>query len=148
MNNALSCPVSLVTVHDKVPRIVAFFVVVLSTWSIWSHSWIVVAVMVLDFFLRSFGWSNWSPLGRLSSLIVRSFHLKGKNVDVAPKRFAAKMGLALTSLVLLLDVLGYFRAASYFAGLLIFFALLESVLDYCVGCKIYQLLLRVGWIGS
>lgn len=146
MANNLSCPVDLVTVHDKQPRIVAGLVAILTILFLGTHIWVIMLFLAVDFFLRAFKLGQYSPLGLLSSWLVRQLQLKGKPVDVAPKRFAAKLGFAFTLLIGASDLCLSATVANSIAAVLLFFALLESVLGYCVGCKFFQILRNIGWI--
>lgn len=146
MSNNLFCPVDLVTVHDKQPRIVAGFVALLAIAFLWTDNWLIVAFLSIDFFLRAFKFGQYSPLGLLAGQLVRKLHIKGKPVDVAPKRFAAKLGWIFTLLILLVYAFVNVAFAHYITVVLLVFALLESVLGYCVGCKSFQVLRNIGWI--
>lgn len=138
MEQGISCPVDLVTIHDKQPRIVAGFVVLIAVLYLLMHTYWLPVFLVVDFFLRSFKLNKYSPLGNLTGWIVKEFKINGKKADVAPKRFAAKLGLVLTILIVGLRLLGYPTISYYLSYVLLIFALLESVFGICVGCKIYQ----------
>ncbi len=146
MEKALACPVTLITVHDKQPRIVAGFVALLMLIFLFTNYIWINLFLFVDFFLRAFGFGKFSLLGLISGQIVKRFHIKGKGVDIAPKQFAAKLGFFMTLFISLSYWLLGDIITTGFAIILLFFALLESVFGICVGCKIYQFLLQIGWI--
>lgn len=89
-----------------------------------------------------------SPLGQLvTRIITPRLPLQAKLVPGPPKRFAQAMGVAfsVTAAVLWLgfDARG---PATVVLAMLIFAASLESFAGYCLGCKVFGLLMRVGVI--
>lgn len=146
MQTNLSCPVSLKTIHEKQPRIVAGLVAVLTLVFGISGNIGILTFLWADFLLRAFGWSKYSPLFSLSKMLIKKFSIKGNKVDVAPKVFAAKLGFILTTLLLAVSYFFYIQIGVYSAFLLLVFALLESVGGICIGCIIYQQLFKYGWI--
>ena len=62
--------------------------------------------------------------------------------DPAPPRFAQTVGLAVTGLALLLAVAGVAHAVEVGAALAFVAAFLNAVVNYCLGCQLYLLLLR------
>jgi hypothetical protein len=64
-----------------------------------------------------------------------------------PKRFAQGMGAAFSVTAAVLGVgLGLDTAAYALLGLLVVAATLESVFAFCIGCKLFALLMRAGVI--
>ena len=58
------------------------------------------------------------------------------------------MGAALTTLAAVFALAGEHTATAVLLGLVVVAALLESALGFCVGCKIFGLLMRAGVIPS
>jgi hypothetical protein len=105
-------------------------------FTIFPDKWIAL-FLVVDFFLRAFNFSKYSPLHLLSDAEVKVFSIKNKATDIAPKRFAARIGLVFTVLILMLNLFSQTTASICFAGVLIVFAFLESVIGFCAGCWVY-----------
>jgi hypothetical protein len=63
-----------------------------------------------------------------------------------PKRFAQGMGAAITLVAVVVQGLGQHAAVFALLGLMIVAAGLESIAGYCVGCKVFGLLMRAGLI--
>ncbi|MDE1192018.1 MAG: DUF4395 domain-containing protein [Arachidicoccus sp.] len=133
-----SCPVDLMAVNEHLPRIVAGEVFILAAAYIISGLWEFPAFLCIDFFLRSFKWNKYSLLSVIAKKIIQQLNINGKPVDTAPKRFAAKLGFALSVIILLLKILNIASISIYLSCVLAVFAIAESVFGYCVGCKIYQ----------
>lgn len=138
MKNNATCPVELITVSESQPRIVAAEVIVLCILFVWLRSWIIPAFLLIDFFFRAFKYEKYSWLAGSAKLIIKKFDIGGKKTDIAPKRFAATLGFGILFIVLILDFLGEILLSVYVIIVLLFFAVLESALGLCVGCKIYQ----------
>jgi hypothetical protein len=72
--------------------------------------------------------------------LSNSLNLPAKQIDKAPKIFAARMGFAMTLAFALLFVVQLATASAVVAGVLVFFAGLEFALAFCAGCTIYTYL--------
>jgi hypothetical protein len=58
-------------------------------------------------------------------------------INAGPKIFAARVGLILSASGAIALLMGNLPLAMIFAGVLSFFAFLESAFNYCVACKLY-----------
>jgi hypothetical protein len=58
------------------------------------------------------------------------------------------MGAAMTTLAAVLALAGDHTAAAVLLGLVLVAATLESALAFCVGCKVFALLMRLGLVPS
>jgi Domain of unknown function (DUF4395) len=107
-----------------------------------------VPVLFIDFFAKVILGTRYSPLSRLSAWIVRS--QTPEYVGAVQKRFAWSIGLALsTTMLLLLFVFGISGLPNLIiCGLCLTFMFAESAFGICVGCKIYQWLLKRGIIAE
>ena len=102
-----------------------------------------VAILVLDFFLRGFGFGRYSLFAAMSGWIVRKLSIKNKPIDQAPKVFAARLGFGMAILLFLSDVLSELTAAYVIASVFVLLSFLESALGICVGCHVYTLVKRL-----
>ena len=88
-----------------------------------------------------------SPLGQLvTKQITPRLPFKEKMVAGPPKRFAQGMGVAFSGTALVLMLSGHWFAAQVVLGLLIVAASLEAFAGYCLGCKAFGILMRLGVI--
>jgi hypothetical protein len=69
-------------------------------------------------------------------------------VSGPPKRFAQGVGAAMSTLAAVLALTGSHRAATLALAVLTAAALLESALGFCLGCKLFGLLMRTGVVPS
>ena len=135
-------------VDDHVARTVAGGVVLMCTAALaFDQPWILVPLTV-GFWARLLFGPRVSPLAILASrVIVPWVGRPPKPVPGPPKRFAQGMGVAFSTTALILWAgFGELTAAWVLVALLVVAALLESALGYCLGCKAFSVLMRIGVI--
>jgi hypothetical protein len=135
-------------VDEVSARLVAGGVILLTLATVvFDQPWI-TAVIAYGFLARVVAGPRLSPLGLLVTRVIRPrLAVAARPVPGPPKRFAQAMGAAfsLTAAVLALG-LGLYGAAYIVLGLLIAAATLEAVFGFCIGCRIFALLMRTGLI--
>lgn len=135
-------------VNEVSARLVAAGVVVLSLAAIsFDLPWL-TAVIAYGFVARVLTGPTLSPLGQLvTRVITPRLPIKAKLVAGPPKRFAQGIGAAvsLTAAVLALGF-GQVTLAYIALGILIVAATLEAAFGYCLGCRIFAVLMRTGVI--
>ena len=135
-------------------RLVAAAVLLIGAVAIVSGQWWLYLLLAADFVPRFV----WGPSRSFLATGVLRFirprvPLAPRTVSGAPKRFAAGIGAAMTSLAAL-AWLAHLTLGSHaalvtvwvIAAVMVVFPALEAVFGYCVGCKIYGLLARRGWV--
>lgn len=135
-----SCPISGELVGAVATRLVAGFVLALGLAYLASGPILIPVLLTLDFALRSYALRRFSPLRAIAVWLVTALRLKEKRINAGPKIFSAKIGLGLTALMLVSQLLGGRYLAIGLGSMLCFFALLESVFGLCVGCELYAAL--------
>ncbi|HUI02368.1 MAG TPA: DUF4395 domain-containing protein [Acidimicrobiales bacterium] len=134
-------------VNEVSARLVAAGVVVASALTIalglrWGPF-----VLAYGFVARVAAGPRFSPLGQLVTRVVTPrLGWPPKLVPGPPKRFAQGIGAVVTVTSAALAGTGDWPAAAAVLGLVLAAALLESVLALCVGCKLFALMMRAGWI--
>lgn len=135
-----SCPVSGRRTDENVARIVAGIVVLLALISVLLGSALPLVLLVLDFGIRGFSAMESSPLKMVAHSVKRLARLDDRPIDLAPKRFAARIGFVLSALGIALFAVGADSGGAAVIGILAFCAFLESAFSFCLGCRIYALL--------
>lgn len=131
-------------INEYKVRTIAFLVLILAILAIGYlvTGWQLLPILlVIDFGLRAFDAGKYSPLARISDIIVKLFSFPTKPIYFPPKRFAARVGFAFSVTITVLHLLGI--SAILVAGILTFFAALESLAGICAGCYVYDWLLPV-----
>ncbi|MGN6302905.1 MAG: DUF4395 domain-containing protein [Angustibacter sp.] len=136
------------TVDDVTVRLIAGEVLVLSVLAlITGQAWL-LALLAVDFTVRSVFGPVLSPLARFAAVVVRPrVPAAPRPTPGPPKRFAAAIGAVLT-----LVATAAFYGAGWptvtwaIAGVMVAFPLLEAAFGLCVGCIAFALLMRLGVI--
>jgi hypothetical protein len=132
----LICPISPFRVNENVARVTAALVVVMVALYVYSGNPLFILFLALDFALRAFTDLKVSPLSWLAIQISKRLQLPELLTDKAKKIFAARVGFLFALAMLALFFVN--PLSSIVVGLvLVVFALLEAVLNICVGCLVY-----------
>ena len=135
------------TVNEVSARLVAAGVVTMAVGILALGQWWILAPLVYGFLARVAAGPRFSPLGLLVTRVVTpSLALEPRIVPGPPKQFAQGVGVVFSVSASVLYLAGASDAASVVLGMLVFAATLESVFGYCLGCKVFALLMRVGVI--
>lgn len=119
--------------------------IVLSTTLGVGWLWL-TAPLAYGFLARVLTGPSLSPLGQLATRVIAPRLGHEKPVAGPPKRFAQAMGLTMSLAALVLHAAGQDVAALVFVGLIVVAATLESVFAYCLGCRVFAGLMRLGLI--
>ena len=133
-------------VNEVSARLVAGGVVIMALATIiFDQPWLTV-VLAYGFLARVLTGPKLSPLGQVVTRVVTPrLGVPERLVAGPPKRFAQGMGLAFSTTAAVLALgFGHRGAAYVVLGLLVAAATLESVFAYCLGCKVFALLIRAG----
>ena len=131
------CPVSPDRIDENKVRVTALGVVVVMGLYFLTGNAIFPAALAVDFYIRAFTKLRYSPLSWLSHLFVSSFGTEPIWIDKAPKLFAARIGLLLTSITSITAMLGLPLLAYVTGATLVVFAFLECGVNFCAGCWVY-----------
>lgn len=134
-------------VNDNAARTVAAGVVTLCVATILTGSPILLALLVYGFAARVATGPTLSPLGQLATRVVAPRLGPAKPVPGPPKRFAQGIGFVFSGTAALLFFgFGEHTAALVVVGMLAIPAFAEAAFGYCVGCKIFSILMHLGVI--
>jgi hypothetical protein len=135
-------------VNEVSARLVAAGVVIMAlTAIVFDQAWLTL-VLAYGFLARVLTGPKLSPLGQLVTKVVTPrLNVRPRPVPGPPKRFAQGIGLVFTATAALLALPLDQRGAAYAVlGLLVVAATLEAALGFCLGCKVFALLIRAGVI--
>ncbi|WCO65385.1 DUF4395 domain-containing protein [Iamia majanohamensis] len=135
-------------VDEVSARLVAGGVVVLSAAYVATAWTPLVVVLALGFLARVLTGPTLSPLGQLVTRVVRpALPVAPRPTAGPPKRFAQGIGATLSTVAVVAAVgLGAVGAAQVLVAMVTVAASLEAFLGFCLGCKAFALLMRVGVI--
>ena len=137
------CPVSLKSVDENIVRVTALVISIFALLYIFTQQTIFIAILSYDFLIRAFRLNRFSISNQIAKFVVNQLKFEKRLTDEAPKRFAMMIGLLMSFLILLFDIFGLKSYAVSITLILFICAAAEALFNYCVGCKIYQILKRL-----
>ncbi len=134
-------------VNERAARVVAAVVAAIGVATLASGVWWLLLPLAYGFWARVLTGPKLSPLGWAAQNLIAPRLGPKKLVPGPPKRFAQGMGAVMSTVALLLGLVAAVHvAAEALLALLVAAATLESVFGYCLGCKAFALLMRVGLV--
>jgi Domain of unknown function (DUF4395) len=131
-------------VNEVAARTVATGAVAMSLAVIAGQRW-VLAPLAFGFVARVLAGPRFSPLGRLATqVIVPRLPFEPKLVAGPPKRFAQGIGAVLSVGAVAAEVAGSPGVATTLVAMIAGAATLEAAFGFCLGCKIFAGLARLG----
>ena len=107
--------------------------------------WLTVPI-ALGFIARVLSGPRLSPLGQVATKIIAPRLGKPRLVPGPPKRFAQGIGSVVTVAAVVVLALGQQVATQALLGLMIVAAGLEATFAFCIGCRVFAGLMRLGVI--
>jgi Domain of unknown function (DUF4395) len=134
-------------VNETSARLVASGVVAQAVAFLAVRQWWVLVPLVYGFFARVLSGPRFSPLGQVvTRFVTPRIDVQHRFVPGPPKRFAQGMGLVFSGGALVGWALGVHPIAYVLIGGLVVAAILESVFAVCLGCIVFNRLMRWGLI--
>jgi hypothetical protein len=134
-------------VNEKAARVVAGVVLAISIVTLATSWYWLLIPLAYGFVARVLTGPTLSPLGRLASTFVAPRLGAPKPVPGPPKRFAQGMGAVMTSAGAIVALgLGSHSIADALLVAMIVASGLESIFAYCLGCRLFSLLMRAGLV--
>jgi hypothetical protein len=133
-------------VNDKAARVVAGVVLVTVLVTLATSWYWLLIPLVYGFWARLLTGPTLSPLGWTAQNVIAPRLGAKKPVPGPPKRFAQGMGAFMSTTALVLAFTVSHTTADVVLILFVPAAGLESIFGYCLGCKVFALLMRAGLV--
>lgn len=132
-------------VNDVAARTVATGVVAMAVlFTVTGWGWLLIP-LTYGFIARVLTGPTLSPLGRIATQVVAPrLPDHEKLLPGPPKRFAQAIGVVFTVAASVLWLAGAPVASRAVIAMLACAAFLEAVFGFCLGCKVFAVLMRVG----
>ena len=143
MRSYAICPISDKKINERVARINAAFTVLLLIIFGLTSSVFLILFLAFDFLLRATSYSKFSLVGISSRNIVRYLPFDIHLINAGPKIFAARIGLVLSSVIIIATLANIGWLSFGIAGILGLFSFLEAAFGICVACEIYPFVYKV-----
>ncbi|MBT8344157.1 MAG: DUF4395 domain-containing protein [Sulfurovum sp.] len=135
-----SCPISTRRVDSNMVRIISFQVALFTMILLVTQESFFAWVLLFDFFVRALRQTNFSPFQIVGNFALSGWGIAPKLCDESPKRFALYLGLVTSLFIVIFYFAGFTIFATAIAIILLICALLETLFDFCIGCKIYYII--------
>lgn len=144
MRNVFTFPA---TVNEKAARVVAGCVMAIALIAL-ATGWLwLLALLAVGFVLRVVAGPSLSPLALFATKVAAPRLGPPNEVSGPPKRFAQAMGAAMTGTGAVLALgFGVDAAGVAFLVAIVVAAGLEAIFAFCLGCKVFGLLMRAGLV--
>ena len=144
MTKVLSKRVTSITIDARGPRFGAFITTAVLATALVTHSVWLITFQAIVFAIGAFKGPQFTPYAFIYKKVVRP-RLKSEvpTEDIRPPQFAQSVGLIFALAALAGSITGItplFVAAVAFA---LAAAFLNAAFNFCLGCEVYLLLLRV-----
>ena len=134
------------TINEKAARTVAGVVAITGVVALAAGAEWLLIPLAYGFIARVLAGPTLSPLARFATRVAAPRLGAPKEVAGPPKRFAQGMGATITTLGSVAYLAGATTLADVCLALLVIAATLESVFAFCLGCHVFNALMRIGLI--
>ncbi|MBL4874962.1 MAG: DUF4395 domain-containing protein [Cohaesibacteraceae bacterium] len=135
-----SCPINSQQVDSYASRISSFIVALLIILYLVSSSKYILYLLCVDFIVKLFTEKKRSLITILALKMRKSFKMQEKLIDAGAIKIANIFALVLVFVLLIGHYLGLNFLTLITAEVFLLCALLNVFFDYCVGCKIYEII--------
>jgi hypothetical protein len=144
MTQVTSQPTKTTTIDARGPRFSAGITVVVLATALATQSAWVLAIQAIVFAIGSFRGPQFTPYALIFRKFVRP-RLRGDvpTEDVRPPQFAQSVGLAFALAGLTGSLIGVGLLFTIAVSFALAAAFLNVAFDYCLGCEVYLLILRL-----
>ena len=132
-----SCPISTRRVDSNIIRAISFQIALFAIILLVTQEKFFAFILLFDFTVRTLRFQKLSPFYLIAEFILTGWGVAPKLCDESPKRFALYLGLSISGLLVLLFAANLLTLATIIIVILFICAVLETLLDFCIGCKIY-----------
>ena len=139
-NPAQACPVSHSSVDKHLIKAYSSTVLIVLLFSLFTASHLPLYLITIDFMIRVIIGIKYSPLCNILTYTLRIMPLKPLLVNAGSKKIAAQVGLVFCILICLFHWLSLPFYAIVTTLMFIFAISIDLLFDYCLACKLQQLM--------
>lgn len=138
-----ACPINFKRTDSIVARTASFLTACIVIVSVLGGFVSPLYLLGADLMVRLYGNKSFSPIHRLSEVIKRLCRFPTFEVDAAAKMVAGHFGLLFITLLIIAMHLQLTMALAVITGVYVTCLLLDVLIGYCVGCKVYFIYLSI-----
>lgn len=137
------CPIDKQKIIEQTTRINSALVAILPISFIITNHILTPIILAINFFVRGFTCSLVNVFTSITRNIIKLLKIKPTIINAGGKKFAAKIGFIMCLLIIAFHLSNFKIAALVFTIALLSCAALDCLFNFCVGCKIYSLLIKL-----
>ncbi|WP_455756224.1 DUF4395 family protein [Sulfurimonas sp.] len=138
-----TCPLNFVPIDSNTSRLSSLIVAILVITYVITLNEYILYFLFFDFTFKLFIKKDSSIVFMIALYMKELLNIGEKLTDGGAKRLAGMFGLFFVLLLLITHFLNFFVASIVVAGIFVTCSLLDVILNYCLGCKIYFLIKKV-----
>ena len=135
-----TCPISSLRIDSNLVRLLSLQIALVTLCLLVSHEPLFAFILLFDFTVRALRMPYLSLFHLNATFFLTKFAVKGRYTDESPKRFALFLGLFVSFLLTVFYFNGLLHTAQFTAMILFICAALETVFDFCIGCRLYYVI--------
>jgi len=139
------CPITHYQINEKVPRLNAFFSLIILILFISTNIKFLIIFLGIDFLLRSSFKGKYSMISTLSKYLLKLFKVKPKMINAGPKIFAARIGFLFCFLIAIFYLTNLIFITNILSAIIMILFSLELFFGFCLGCETHSLLCSLGF---
>jgi len=134
------CPMSIVKIDSNISRTTVFLNVILMVIFMVTYNPIFAYIVAADYFIRASIGGKFSPIMYIAKAIIKPLNLKAKLIGLSQKVFASRLGFLCALAAVIFYHYDVYLGSMISMGMLAVLSFMDSVLNFCVGCVIYNYL--------
>jgi len=131
------CPISLERIDTHALRISGGILFIFTLLYLIQNSLIWLIPVIIELAIRALFSAKYAPIFILARTMMKALNLSPHFEDAAPKRFAVRIGLLMTTFIIISTLLGVGKLATAIGIVLLVCIGLEVIIGFCVGCVMY-----------
>ena len=139
---SLVCPRSNSNIDENIARFNASITLLMVLVFLFTPAKWIIFLVLIDFILRRVSDGRYSYVARISRFTTSILGIRKVSINAGPKLFAANVGFFLSVMIASFYYAGIESVSYGLAGILAFFALLESFFNICAACILYPFVSR------
>jgi len=140
---AYACPVSFKNINLTVSRLSSFIVSMLVLYYLYSFNLFILFFLLIDFSTRLFYDKKFSLVDTSSRFLKGALRLKDIFGDSGAKKLAGIFGLIFVVILIISNYMDLKIFSFVVGGVFILCSLMDALVNYCVGCKIYFIIKKI-----
>ena len=138
----IACPLNFKSIDGNVMRANTFIYFLLASAFFLTHNILFILAIYIDIAWMFFHDFNTAPFYTFNKKLLKGLGISESRTDSGPKKFAWGMALTMMSILIIAHFNDCVMISSIISMKIIVFTLAETMINFCMGCFIYKLLVQ------